>query len=206
MDKIRIAIADDHSVVREGLYIILKSDPRFSVEGTFSTGDALLASLTEKPIDLIILDIDIPGGDDFAVLKKVKENHPRCKVIIFTMHSSIHYFVGAKNLGADSYVVKTESATFMPTVIMYAMKGRFYASPELEEFIGPMRKKFLLNPLELEIVNCISKGMYYKEIGEKIGRSEKTIEYYANKIRKKLNVESNSELLVKVNKQQMLKV
>lgn len=203
MNKIRIAVADDHSVVREGLRIILKSDPRFSVEGIFSTGDELLSAMSEKPVDLVILDIDIPGGEDFAALKKIKENYPACKVIIFTMHSNIQYFIGAKSFGADSYVVKTESITFMPTIVMYAMKGEFYASAELKEF-ADKSKKNLLNPLELEIVNCISKGMYYKEIGAKIGRSEKTIEYYANKIRKKLNVESNSELLVKINKQLVL--
>ncbi len=200
MGKIRIAIVDDHSVVREGLRIILKSDSRFSVDGCFFTGDALLDFLTENQVDLVILDLDIPGGGDFAILKEIKQTYPDCKVIVYTMHSGISFFLGAKNLGANSYVVKTEPVTFMPTVIMYAMKGEFYASTELEVFMETSKPKILLTPVELEIVTCISKGMLYKEIAAKISRSEKTIEYYAKKIRKKLNVESNSELLVKVNR------
>ena len=128
MKKIKIAIADDHSVVTEGLRIVLKSDPRFSVEGVFSTGESLLIFLAENPVDLVILDIDIPGGEDFAILRKIKLMNRNCKVVIFTMHAGIKYFLEAKKYGADSYVVKTESVTFLPSVILFALNGQFYPS------------------------------------------------------------------------------
>lgn len=200
MKLIRIAIADDHSVVTEGLRIILKADPRFRVEYIFSNGQDLLAAIEKKPVDLVILDIDIPGNEDFAVLKKIKQMNPSSKVIIFSMLSGMQYFFDARKFGADSYVLKTESVTFIPSVIMFAMKGEFYFSEELKDYMSTGNKKSSLNPLELEVVNYISQGMQYKQIGMRLNRSEKTIEYYAGKIRKKLAVQNNSELLVKVSK------
>lgn len=199
MSKIKIAIADDHPVVTEGLRIVLKYDPRFLVEGTFVNGESLLIFLAENPVDVVILDIDIPGGEDFAILKKIKLMNRNCKVVIFTMHSGIRYFLEAKQFGADSYVVKTESVTFLPSVILFAMKGEFYCSDEVKGFMNSSNKNTSLEPIELEIVSCITKGMNYKQIGEKIGRSEKTVEYHAKKIRTNFGVGTNAELLNLVN-------
>lgn len=201
MEKITVAIADDHSVVTEGIRIVLKADPRFVLNGVFSNGEELLIFLAEQFVDVVVLDIDIPGGEDFGILRKIKLMDPNCKVVIFTMHTGIKYFFEAKRFGADAFVVKTDPITFLPTVIIQVLSGAFYASPELREFLEKEQNdRPLLNPIELEIVSCIAKGMYYKEIAEKIGKSEKTVEYHTAKIRKKFEVQNNADLLLKLNK------
>ncbi|MCB1144683.1 MAG: response regulator transcription factor [Leptospiraceae bacterium] len=199
MERLTVAIADDHSVVTEGIRIILKTDPRFSVEGVFSNGEDLLNELCVRSFDIIILDIDLPGGEDFRILKEIKRTHPKCRVIIFTMHVSLKYFFEAKNSGADSFVVKTESITFLPTILIRAIKGDFYVSPELSDFfVDDKYTKPIINPQELEIVNCLAKGMYYNQIGEIIGKSEKTVEYHLARLRKKFEVQNNIELIKKL--------
>ncbi len=173
MNKIKIVVADDHSIVTEGLRIVLGSDPRFSVAGIFSRGEDLLEYLSNNPVDLVILDIDIPGGEDFSILKNIKTLYSNCKVIIFTMHSGMKYFLEAKKLGADSYVVKTESVTFLPTVIMLTMKGDFYVSNELKNIAKAPDKKILLNPIELDIVDSICKGWPINKLQKKLENQKK---------------------------------
>lgn len=198
MDKIKIAIADDHPVVREGLALVLNTDKRLELVGVFSDGNEFLKFLEYNSIDIIILDKDIPGDENFSILKIIKNNYPSVKVVIFTMHTEVLYFLKAKLYGADSYIIKTESITFMPTIIQYVMKGEFYCSEELKNYMGNFKNTIHLNPIELEIVNYLKKGNTYKEIANIINRSEKTIEYHTSKIRKKLIVKNNLELISKI--------
>jgi DNA-binding NarL/FixJ family response regulator len=89
----RIIVADDHSVVTEGIRVILKSDIRFKVCGIFANADSVLKFLEREEIDIIVLDIDMPGANKFSLLKAIKENYPQVKVVIFTMHEGMNYFL-----------------------------------------------------------------------------------------------------------------
>lgn len=196
--KIRVIIADDHSVVTAGLRAVLKSDPRLEVCGLFLNGNSVLEFLQTNEVDLAILDLDMPGAKNFELLKKLKENYPRIKIIIFTMHCGTQSFFQARKLGVDSYVLKSESITYLPTIIMQTMKGIFYCSDELKAYLTQKKSEQKLKPLEFEILGFLALGLEYSEIAEKISKSEKTVEYYIYKLRKKYTANNNAELLHKL--------
>ena len=96
--KIRVIIADDHSVVTAGVKAVLKSDIRLEVCGIFQDGNSVLEFLQNNEIDLAILDLDMPGAQNFELLRILKENYPNLKIIIFTMHNGIQSFFQQEDL------------------------------------------------------------------------------------------------------------
>jgi two-component system invasion response regulator UvrY len=196
--KIRVIIADDHSVVVAGMNAVLKSDHRLEVCGIFQDGNSVLEFLQNNEVDLAILDLDMPGAQNFSLLKHLKEKFPKLKIIIFTMNNGIQSFFQAGKLGADSYVLKSESITYLPIIIMQTMNGVFYCSDELKVYLTQKKSELKLKPLEFEILGSLALGLVYSEIAEKIGKSEKTVEYYIYKLRKKYNANNNTELLHKL--------
>lgn len=198
MDIIKVALADDHTVVMEGMRAILKSDPRFFVAGCLQNSAQVLRFLEDNEISILVLDIDMPGAENFKLLKTIKENYPKIKVVIYTMHDGYEYFLEARKFNADSYVLKTEMITFMPTVLMKTFKGEFYCSNELKVHLSKEGKKQILKPKEKEILNHVAKGLTYSEIGKSIGVSEKTVEYHIYNLRRKYNSNSNAELILKL--------
>ncbi len=205
MDKIKVAIADDHPAILEGMRIILKSDPRFSVEACFQNSIEVLKFLEENEISILVLDIDMPGAENFKLLKTIKENHPKIKVVIYTMHEGYDYFLEAKKNNANGYVLKTETITFMPTVLIKVFKGEFYCSEELEIHLSKEGKKQILKPKEKAILCYIARGFNYVEVGKALGISEKTVEYYIYSLRKKYNSNTNAELLLRLSNEIILK-
>lgn len=196
--KLRIIIADDHSVVVAGVKAVLKSDTRLEVCGTFQNANSVLEFLETNEVDLAILDLDMPGTQNFSLLKILKENYPHLKIVIFTMHSGMYSFFQAGKYGADAYVLKSESITYLPTIIMQTMKGIFYCSDELKVYLTQKKREQKIKPLEFEILGFLASGFQYKDIAEKIEKSEKTVEYYIHKLRKKYEANNNTELLHKL--------
>lgn len=205
MESFEIILADDHAVIVEGVKAVLKSHSRLKVKGDFSNAKSLLEFLSKDKADLILLDIDIPGADKLNLLKKIKLRFPQTKVVIFTMHKGMNYFLEAKKLGADSYVLKSDLISFLPTILLKALKGEFYCSDELKQLLTKEYNKEIIKPKELEILSFIAQGMKYADISKQIGKSEKTIEYYVYKLRKKYDVKNNVDLLLKLSNEIILK-
>jgi len=205
MESFEIILADDHAVILEGVKAILKSHSRLKVKGDFSNAKSLLEFLSKDKADLILLDIDIPGADKLNLLKKIKLRYPQTKVVIFTMHKGMNYFLEAKKIGADSYVLKSDLISFLPTILLKALKGEFYCSDELKQLLTKEYNKEIIKPKELEILSFIAQGMKYADISKQIGKSEKTIEYYVYKLRKKYDVKNNVDLLLKLSNEIILK-
>ncbi len=205
MESFEIILADDHAVILEGVKAILKSHSRLKVKGDFSNAKSLLEFLSKDKADLILLDIDISGADKLNLLKKIKLRYPQTKVVIFTMHKGMNYFLEAKKLGADSYVLKSDLISFLPTILLKALKGEFYCSDELKQLLTKEYNKEIIKPKELEILSFIAQGMKYADISKQIGKSEKTIEYYVYKLRKKYDVKNNVDLLLKLSNEIILK-
>lgn len=205
MESFEIILADDHAVIVEGVKAVLKPHSRLKVKGDFSNAKSLLEFLSKDKVDLILLDIDIPGADKLNLLKKIKLRYPQTKVVIFTMHKGMNYFLEAKKIGADSYVLKSDLISFLPTILLKALKGEFYCSDELKQLLTKEYNKEIIKPKELEILSFIAQGMKYADISKQIGKSEKTIEYYVYKLRKKYDVKNNVDLLLKLSNEIILK-
>lgn len=196
--KLRVIIADDHSVVATGVRAVLKSDPRLEVCGTFQNANAVLEFLQTNEVDIAILDLDMPGAQNFSLLKILKESYPHLKIVIFTMHNGIQSFFQAGKHGADSYVLKSDPITYLPTIIMQTMKGISYCSDELKMYLTLKKSEQKIKPLEFEILGLLTSGLEYVDIARRIGKSEKTVEYYIYKLRKKYDANNNAELLHKL--------
>ncbi len=200
MQPYKIIILDDHSVIGEGVRFSLKGDKRFFVLETFYSPILALSFIKEDLPDVLILDIDIPEMDGLTVLQQIKKGFPSIKVIIFTMHESLHYFTEAKKIGIDGYVLKSEPITMMPTIIMQAMKGDVYISDHLKRYGDIELKKNTLNELQFNIVMLLSDGLCYSEIAQKLGKSTRTIDYHISKLKQKLNLNNNVELINYIHK------
>ncbi|HMX32707.1 MAG TPA: response regulator transcription factor, partial [Leptospiraceae bacterium] len=176
--------------------VILQADPRFKVVGLFPDGKSLLDFLKLNSCDLLILDIGIPGGEDFHILKQVKSNTPEMKVVIFSMYEGAQFFLEAKKHGADSYVLKKDSYSLMPSIVEMTLNGVSYCSEELKRYKDSSDVKVTLNTIEEKIVKGLEQNLSYKEIAESIQKSEKTVQSYIYKMRKRFQVQNNTELLM----------
>jgi two-component system NarL family response regulator len=146
----------------------------------------------------------MPDTKHLSHLKEIKTRFTNTKVVIFTMHESSSYFIEAKAMGVDSYLLKTESITFIPTVLIKAMKGEFYCSDEFQSYKTENNTKPKIKPIEIKILKYLAKGLHYSDIALKIQKSEKTVEYHIYKLRKKFSVSSNVELLLKLSQDMII--
>jgi two-component system, NarL family, response regulator NreC len=129
MAKYRIILADDHGMVREGVKRIIQEDPKLSVIDETGDGLELLRLLEEKPPDLVILDISMPGLGGIEAIKIIKELYPQIKVLVLTMHRSREYLYVAMDSGADGYLLKDDANEILHSAIAALRRGETFISP-----------------------------------------------------------------------------
>ena len=196
MKKITVAIADDHSVVLEGVRAILSGHSYIELLGIFSNVNDLFSFLEENNVDVILLDIDIPVSHKLNTLQEIKKQFPSIHVIIYTMHEGAFYYEEAVKYGANAFMLKSDPVSHLPTVIIQVTKGIFYCSDKFKTDHKKNTVNTFLKPIELDIVNLLGQGLSYLEIGKKTGKSSKTIEYHTVKLKQKYKLKSNTELVL----------
>ncbi|MCB1156957.1 MAG: response regulator transcription factor [Leptospiraceae bacterium] len=190
----KIIIIEDQSITRLGLINLLKNT-MFPIDkiSEIDNGNLLIPMLEKEIYDLLILDLDIPGKNGMILLKQVKSKFPNIKIIIFTMFDAEGFFKEAISLGADAYVLKTDEISIFPEVMRRVLlEDEFYCSLSLIKY---MRKNTIeFTDKEYEIMQCLKLDFSVPEIATKMQLSKRTIEYYINKLKNKLNCESLSNL------------
>ncbi|MCG6140336.1 DNA-binding response regulator [Leptospira bourretii] len=195
MESIKIAILEDHSVVTEGIISILKSNPFFSLAGEFRTAADLFHFLESNPIDVLVLDIDLPDRNGIDVLREIKEKHQPTKVIIFSLHGSRVYVEDAIKAKADGYMLKSDPISKLPEVISLVMKGGSFISE------GVSKVQLPFSAFQMEILNLLVQGLSQNEVADRIQKSRKTVEYHLNQMRTKFSCKNNNELISKYEKE-----
>ena len=198
----RVLLADDHTLVRAGVRKILEGHAGFAVVGEVADGRAAIAALKEQPVDVLVLDLSMPGGDGFEVLRRAKTIRPELKVLVLTMHASAEYVARAVREGADGYLLKDSAVQDLVAAIEAVMAGREYYSPpvqrELTEMVrGNTSAKRRTEPItdrEREVLKLVAEGLSTKEIATRLDISTRTVETHRANLMRKLGLHSVARL------------
>jgi two-component system invasion response regulator UvrY len=199
---IRLIIADDHAIVREGLKQIVASVPDMVVAGEVSDGEGLLKCLRKDDYDLVLLDITMPGQSGLEILKQLKHQRPRLPVLILSIHPEEQYAVRALRSGASGYVTKESVPRELLQAIRKAASGSTYVSSSLakkldSELVLDTEKQTYryLSDREFEVMSKLAAGASIKNIAESMQLSVKTVSTYRYRILTKLRMKTNAELI-----------
>lgn len=193
-------LADDHTLVREGVRRILESQPDIEVVAEVADGEALLAALERQPADLVVLDLTMPGLDGFAVLRTLKAHWPQLKVLVLTMHAGREYVRRAVHLGVDGYLLKDSAVQDLVGAIEALGHGRPYFSPSVQGELAALVRTPSASPLdaltdrEREVFVLVARGRSSKEIATALAISVRTVETHRANLMRKLGLDSVATL------------
>lgn len=199
-DSIRVVIADDHPLFREGVAHLLNAEPDFDVVGQVSDGEEALALVQEQMPDVILLDIAMPRGGGLAAASRIAEICPATRVVILTVSEHEDDLLAAFKAGARAYVLKGVSAHELSRVLRTVAAGEVYVSPSLAASIlvehthfSPPEPLNQLTERERDVLSLLSEGLTNREIGARLHLGEKTIKGYMSNVLQKLQVRSRVE-------------
>jgi len=204
--EIRIIIADDHPIFRQGLKAVIELDSNLSIVAEAEDGDSALARIEEFQPQVVILDIDMPGKDGFEVARMIKSNSLRVEIIFLTMHKDETHFNEAINLGVKGFVIKDSAAADIVNCIKAVAAGQSYISPTLSSFLLNRRNRSRafedsaatindLTPTERRVLLLLAEYKTSKEIAGELGVSPRTIENHRANICIKLKLEGTHALV-----------
>jgi DNA-binding NarL/FixJ family response regulator len=193
--RVRIQLADDHSIVRAGVRRVLETVPRFEVVGESERGDQTVEMLQELQPDVLILDLNMPGGDGFDVLHRARDVAPEVRIVVLTMHTQAEYVTRAIREGADGYLLKDLAVQDLITAVDSVVSGRpFFSGSAQQAMLGSLRGGAspldALSPREKEVLVGIAKGLTSKEIAAQFDISVRTVESHRASLMRKLDVRS----------------
>ena len=200
-DMIRILVADDHSVVREGIKQILAGQEGLVVEDEAGSGQEVLSRLAEKTYDLILLDISMPGRSGLEILEEIKVMQPKLPVLILSMHPEEQYAVRMLRAGASGYLTKASAPQELISAIQKVSRGGKYVTASLAEKLAfeldaraekPLHER--LSNREYQVMLMLAAGQSVSEVAEALCLSAKTISTYRARILEKMDMKKNAEL------------
>jgi len=198
---IKILIADDHAIVREGLKQILSESPDLIVVAEASSGQEVLEKISKSDLDLVVLDIAMPGRGGLDILKEIKTQRPRLPVLMLSMYPEEQYAIRVLKSGASGYLTKESAPSELVMAIRQISQGKKYISPSLAEKlaidleVSPDKMPHeILSDREYQVMCMIASGKTLKEIADGLSLSIKTISTYRSRILEKMNMKTNAEL------------
>ena len=200
---IKVLLADDHSIVREGLRRIVEESGDMEVIAEAADGREAIRQVAAVNPDVAVVDISMPGIDGLEVVGRLKESHPGLPVLILTMHEEAQYIVRAVEAGAMGYLTKQSAPEQLVTAIRKVHRGQRYMTDEATEALAlriarGSRDKTPLDSLsmrELQVLRRLAMGHTNREIAHAYSLSIKTVDTYRARLLKKLDLRNNAELI-----------
>jgi two-component system, NarL family, invasion response regulator UvrY len=199
---IRVIIADDHPVVRQGLKQVVNKDPQIEVVGEANDAAELLELARRVSFDVLVLDITMPGRSGLEVLKELRREQPSLPVLILSMHPEDQYAVRVLKAGAAGYLTKESAPEQLVSAIKKAYEGGKYISPETAERLAfhieadsRDEPHHSLSDREFQVMRALAQGQSVTQIAHEMGLSAKTVSTYRTRVLEKMRVSSNSELI-----------
>lgn len=202
----RIVIADDHTILREGLCSLLTAEGSFDVVAQADNGrEALRAVIKHKP-ELILMDLSMPRTNGTEAIRHIKKRHPETKVIALTVHKADEYINAALAAGAEGYLLKDDCLNELLTAIRSVLDGKRYLSPSIADkvvsgYLGQQAVRGNPSPWEAlthrerEVMKLVAEGYKNREIAEYLSISSKTVEKHRANLMKKLGLRSAADVI-----------
>lgn len=201
-DTIRIVVADDHAVVREGVRRVLDDEPGFSVVGEASTGREVLRVIEESDPDVVLLDLGLPDIGGLEIVRRLRQAGPDPRLLILSMHDEKEYVVRAASAGVDGYLLKDEAEPKMLRAAVRAVYGgdSYFSATAASALAGAVRSRSEVaaepDPLdhltdrETEVLCLVASGRTNKEMAAELGISPRTVETHRENLMRKLSIHS----------------
>lgn len=204
MERVKILIADDHSMIREGLTQLLELDGDMVVVGQAGNGEECISLLETVHPDIILLDINMPVMNGIKMLEALRQSaYKNQKVLILTIHNEVEYLMKAVEIGVEGYVLKDAQYSVLKKAIMTIVSGEEYIDPTMvpamkERLLKDKEKKEeeILTRREIEVLKLVAEGLFNKEIAFKLSISEKTVKNHVSNIFKKIGVFDRTQAAV----------
>ncbi len=202
MDKLRVLLADDHAIIRDGLRQILADTEDLAVAGEAANGNEALRLVREQDWDVVVLDISMPGRSGLDLIRLIHDEKPRLPILILSMHHEEQYAVRALHAGASGYLTKESDADFLVQVIRRVARGGVYVSDTVAELMAralmPATQELphtALSDREYQIFHRIVLGQGVTEIANELSLSVKTVSTHKTHILQKMSMANTSELI-----------
>ena len=216
MDKVKIVLVDDHSVVKNGLKLLLGEMTNISIVGEASDGEEALEMINKQAPDVLITDIAMPKMSGIELTRLLRESHPDVKVIVLSMYDDEEYVIRAIEAGAMGYLPKYADEDEIVTAINSVINGDTYYSKRVAEIMAKTLLRKRHNPFgdenesltdrEIEVLKLIVEGLSNKLIADKLYVSVRTVDTHRSNIMKKVKTKNTAELVMYAVKNKLIHV
>lgn len=197
MSKVRILLADDHAVVREGIRNALQELPDLEIVGEVGDGPSLSNALAETSPDCLLLDVTMPDFEPVAAIRQIRKRYPQIKVLVVSAYDDDIYVQGLLGVGVDGYHLKDQSLSDLRLAVQRVLAGERWISSgligKLLSYSEPCAPSLTLTARQREILHLLQQGFDNQTIAREIGLSVKTVENHLTRIYRSLNVQSRLE-------------
>lgn len=207
MEPVRILLADDHNILRDGMRLLLERQPGFSVVGEAADGREIVALTEAHAPDVVVMDIAMPHMNGLEATRRIVEKFPKTGVVILSMHYDESYVIRSLKAGARAYLLKDAMKADLIAAIRAVAEGRSFFSPRIsrilqEDYVEALGRKGsddsydLLTEREREILQLVAEGQTNKEIASALNVSPYTVDTHRTHILEKLNLHSVPEVIL----------
>jgi DNA-binding NarL/FixJ family response regulator len=204
--NIRVLVADDHAIVREGLGIMLGNQPDMEVVGLATNGREAIRMVDQYQPDVAVMDISMPELNGIDAIQQMLPSHPRMKVIVLSIHETKPYVYRALKAGAKGYLIKETAGLEVVDAVREVYRGERYLSQRIADLLTDISFRSLensgetspleqLSPREREILQLVAEGKTSQEIAERLSISSKTVDTYRSRLMRKIGVEDMAGLI-----------
>lgn len=196
MNTIKVLLADDHAIVMEGLQVVLSAEDEFEVVGTVLNGEQVMQFVGKHPVDVVVLDINMPVMDGITCARRLKKEYPKIKIIILTMYAQRSFVDEIVKIGIDGCLLKNNTGKELTTAIFRVMNGSQYYD-RLKNFNSPEEevKQYKLSKRELDVIKRVAEGKTSQQIAEELFISELTVQTHRRNMMRKLDLKNSMQVV-----------
>ena len=204
--KIRVLVADDHAIIREGLSVMLGNQPDMDVIGVAADGREAIRLVEKDEPDVAVIDISMPELNGIEAIQQLLPRHPHLKVIVLSIHATKPYVYRSLKAGAKGYLIKETAGLEVVQAVRAVVRGERYLSQRIADLLTDVSLSNLepsmesspleqLSPREREILQLVAEGKTSQEIAERLSISPKTVDTYRSRLMHKIGVEDMAGLI-----------
>jgi len=203
MKDLRVYLVDDHTILREGLRLILSQAPGVQIVGEQGDGRAAMEEIDQLKPDLVVLDISLPSLSGVEIARQIRKYHPEMKILVLSRHDNQEYVEQLLKYGVQGYILKEEAGSDLLKALDVIRKGENYLSPRITKHLvtGMERKKSAHDPFEIltnrerEVLKLVAEGKSNEKIAQALWISAKTVKVHRANIMRKLDIHKVADLV-----------